>query len=105
MTLRKVCFLLLVLVLAAGAQADPMSLPVAGTNNPILRSMSQENFHMATTLAAARHDGQLQQFVTAGPTIPAPEPATLALFGTGLIGVATLVRLRTRRSRTCAGRR
>jgi hypothetical protein len=98
MTLRKASLLLFVLAFTAAAQADPVSMKLTGASNATYGSLNVSGFEMATNLAPPSHSGQSQQVSTSGPTIPAPEPATLALFGTGLIGVATLVRFRIRRA-------
>ncbi len=61
-------------------------------------SMSFGNFRVVTNVGPVYHTGQVQEFIIIVPPTPTPEPATLDLFGTGLIGIATLVRRRVRRS-------
>ncbi|HEV8384745.1 MAG TPA: PEP-CTERM sorting domain-containing protein [Candidatus Acidoferrales bacterium] len=96
MTLRKAWLLLCLLLLAPAVQADPVTLSASATQANLTATNNLSN--QLTTTLAANHTGASQQFFTAGPILPAPEPATLALFGTGLVGIATLVRYRIRRS-------
>ncbi|MCL4522311.1 MAG: PEP-CTERM sorting domain-containing protein [Acidobacteria bacterium] len=61
-------------------------------------SINFANFRVVTNVAPVYLTGQVQEFIIIVPPGQVPEPATLALFGTGLIAVATLVRRRTRTS-------
>ena len=59
-------------------------------------SISFGNFRVVTNTDPVYLTGQVQEFIIIVPPSPVPEPATLALFGSGLIGIATMVRRRTR---------
>jgi hypothetical protein len=59
-------------------------------------SMSFGNFRVVTNVAPVYLTGQVQEFIIIVPPSPVPEPATLALFGSGLIAIATAVRRRSR---------
>ena len=63
-------------------------------------SMSFGNFRVVTNISPVYLTGQVQEFIIIVPPSPVPEPATLALFGSGLIAVATVVRRRARGNET-----
>lgn len=61
-------------------------------------SINFASFRVVTNLGPVHLTGQVQEFIIIVPPAPVPEPATLALFGSGLIAIATVVRRRTRRA-------
>jgi hypothetical protein len=63
-------------------------------------SMSFGNFRVVTNIGPVYLTGQVQEFIIIDPPSPVPESATLALFGFGLIGIASVVRRRGRRTDT-----
>lgn len=65
-------------------------------------SMSFGNFRVVTNIGPVYRTGQVQEFIIIVPPSPVPEPATLALFGSGLIAIANVVRRRGRRTNTTA---
>ncbi|MBI1749876.1 MAG: PEP-CTERM sorting domain-containing protein [Acidobacteria bacterium] len=84
---------------------NPSRAPDTGGSNSWLAlaaanygSMNFQSFRVVTNVGPVRRTGQVQEFITTVPAAPMPEPATLALFGTGLFGVATVVRRQTRRA-------
>jgi hypothetical protein len=95
------------LLLAANAVADPIIFPIAPINFALPNGAVVSP---ATSLPAgslATVGGNVILLATpvqpplsrpSTPLVTVPEPATLAMFGTGLIGIATLVRHRARRA-------
>ena len=75
-----------------------MSPDTAGSNNWLLLAAANygstnfDNFMVVTNTAPVNATGQVQEFI-----IITPEPGTLALFGTGLLGLAMMVRRRARK--------
>ena len=65
-------------------------------------SMSFGNFLVVTNIAPVYLTGQVQEFIIIVPPAPVPEPATLALFGSGLIAIATVVRRRSRSTKSAS---
>jgi len=63
-------------------------------------SMNFGNFRVITNIGPVYLTGQVQELIIIVPPSPVPEPATLALFGSGLIAIANVVRRRTRRTDT-----
>jgi hypothetical protein len=98
MKLRKLWLLLPILLIAAAVQADPVKVKITGDSSALNSSMNFRIDHGITSLRPVYSTGQAHASVTSVLTIPAPEPATLALFGSGLIGVAAMVRRRSRRA-------
>jgi len=105
MKLRKAWLLLPILLVAAAAHADPIKIRIPAGNSASSGSLNFTSIQMITSMDPARRTGQAQGSLSAGPTIPAPEPATLALFGSGLIAIATVVRRRSRRTDTTSAQK
>ena len=63
------------------------------------------NFRVVTNLGPVYPTGQEQEFIIIVPPSPVPEPATLALFGSGLITLATVVRRRSRSTDTTSAQK
>ena len=68
-------------------------------------SMSFGNFLVVTNIAPVYLTGQVQEFIIIVPPAPVPEPATLALFGSGLIAIATVVRRRSRSTKSASAQK
>ena len=68
-------------------------------------SMSFGNFLVVTNVAPVYLTGQVQEFIIIVPPAPVPEPATLALFGSGLIAIATVVRRRSRSTKSASAQK
>jgi hypothetical protein len=95
------------LLLAANAVADPIIVPMAPMNFTLQNSaiVTPASSLPAESLASVGEDANLLATPALAPLsrlstplATVPEPATLAMFGTGLIGIATLVRHRARRA-------
>ncbi len=81
--------------LAPDTNASNSWLALAAAN---YANMNFSNFRVVTNLGPVHRTGQVQEFIIIVPPTPTPEPATLGLFGSGLIGIATMVRRRSRRA-------
>jgi hypothetical protein len=68
-------------------------------------SVSFGNFRVVTNIGPVYPTGQVQEFIIIVPPSPVPEPATLALFGSGLIGIASVVRRRGRPAASAASQK
>jgi hypothetical protein len=70
-------------------------LALAATN---FGSTNFANFRVVTNVSPVHLTGQVQEFMIIDHPSSVPEPATLALFGCGLLGIAATARRRGRRA-------
>jgi hypothetical protein len=105
MKLRKALLFLPILLIAIVAQASPVGMKVAANESHTSALTRTVSVQAISSFRFSYGVAQPQGFLSSALPSPIPELATLLLFGSGLIGIAAMIRRRSGRSEDAPGKK